>query len=289
MQSMTGFGHSKRSLEHVDVTVDIKTTNGRHLDLRIRLPRELSVLESDLRKLIRAQLSRGRGEAYIDLSLGTSEQYEMDETLVQSYVSMAKKVASSGMGEELDVSTLFQLPGVIKTRQPDYSSSELSQVILEVFQEALARLVAARRGEGKNLKVDLESRIKALGHSVEQMAEKGAQVQKYYVEKLTQRVRELTGGVLEESRLAQEVLYYVERSDISEEITRLRSHIERFRQYLAASDGESVGKSLDFLCQEMNREMNTALSKSSLADLAETGLEGKVEIERIREQVQNVE
>lgn len=290
MQSMTGFGHAERSWEDAEVAVDIKTVNGRHLDLRIRLPRELAALETDLRKLARTQLSRGRGEAYVDLSLRGSGQYELDEVVAGSYFSMAEKLASLRVEGKLDVSTLFQLPGVIKPRQPKGASQELSQVVLEVFQDALAGVVAVRRAEGENLRVDLESRIGALERSVERLDAKTAQIQNHYAEKLTQRVRELTQeSVLDEGRMAQEVLYYVERSDISEEITRLRSHIEHFRKYLAASDQASVGKNLDFLCQEMHREMTTVSAKSALADIAKIGVEGRVEIEKIREQVQNVE
>ena len=290
MYSMTGFGHAKRSLEKMEVTADIKTTNGRYLDIQIRLPRELATLESEIRKLLRSRLKRGRGEAHVSVSLQSSEQYEVDEVLVRNYVSMARKISGSERAGGLDVSILLQLPGVVKPRQLHDSSPEVSQVVLEVLQEALEHLLELRHAEGEALRVDLESRIETLEHFVEQIGQQEGRVRGHYLDKLRGRLSELPEvKAVDENRLAQELLFYVERCDISEEISRLRNHIEQFRNCMRQSDRESVGKNLDFLCQEMNREMNTTLSKAALADIARIGIDGKAEIEKIREQVQNVE
>lgn len=272
------------------MAVDIRTTNGRYLDLNIRLPRELVTLEPELRKLVQERVGRSRVEAYLSLSLRSANQYEVDETLVENYVFIATRLRALDIAGELDAATLLQLPGVVKPRHLDPSAPEIYGTAIDVFQEALARLLATRTAEGENLKADLQRRIDTLDSLVEQLAGQAAGIRDYHREKLLQRVRELTAGeVVDENRLAQEVLFYAERADISEELTRLRSHLGRFRKYLEASDHESVGKSLDFLCQEMNREMNTILSKSPLAEICEVGVEGKTEIEKIREQVQNVE
>ena len=290
MYSMTGFGHAKRSSEKMEVTVDIKTTNGRYLDVQIRLPRELTGLEPEIRQLLRSRLKRGRGEAHVSVVLESSEQYEVDEVLVRNYVSMAGKISGSDGVGELDVSTLLQLPGVVKPRQLHDSSPAVSRLVLEVFQEALGHLLELRHAEGEALRTDLEGRIEALEQLVEQIGQQEGRVRDHYFDKLRRRLRRLPEEkAVDENRLAQELLFYVERSDISEELSRLRNHIEQFRNCMRHSDRESVGKNLDFLCQEMNREMNTTLSKAALADIARIGIDGKTEIEKIREQVQNVE
>lgn len=290
MYSMTGFGHAERSLDSMDIMVDIRTGNGRYLDLNIRLPKEVAGLEPELRKVLQSRVRRGRVDAYVNLTLRSSEQYEVDEALVENYLSLARKLSAAAGSRRLDPTPLLQLPGVIRPRRLDYLSEETSRAILEVFESALEAVLAARRAEGERLKNDLERQIRMLEAAVDRIAEQASRLRDYHRDKLSQRVRELLEDrVVDENRLAQEVLYYAERSDISEEITRLRSHLDRFRHYLGRAGQESVGKSLDFLCQEMNREMNTTLSKSPLADISEIGVSGKTQIEQIREQVQNVE
>lgn len=287
MKSMTGFGHAERAFDAIQISVDIKTTNGRYLDMNLRLPRELSVLEGEVRKEIQNRLSRGRVEGYINLNVGAGDQYQLDEPTVQNYLTLAQKARAS-LGEGvINLLTLFQLPGVIRPRQFE-SSEESLRAVLEVVREALDMVESTRSVEGASLKAELEKRLQNLEQVVDQVAAGTHRISDYYRDKLTQRVHDLLRErAVDENRLAQEVLYYAERYDVSEEISRLRSHINRFRQYLDQS--EHVGKNLDFLCQEMNREMNTVLSKSPVAGLSEIGVEGKAEIEKIREQVQNVE
>lgn len=289
MKSMTGFGHAERAFDLIQISVDIKTTNGRYLDMNLRLPRELSALEGEVRKEIQNRLSRGRVEGYINLTAGATDQYQLDEPTVHNYVTLAQKTRDS-LGEGvINLLTLFQLPGVIRPRQFE-SSEESLRAVLEVVREALDKVESTRSLEGASLKAELEKRLQNLEQLVDQVAAGTRRISDYYRDKLTQRVHDLMRErAVDENRLAQEVLYYAERYDVSEEIARLRSHIQRFRQYLDQSEQEHVGKNLDFLCQEMNREMNTILSKSPVADLSEIGVEGKAEIEKIREQVQNVE
>ena len=290
MYSMTGFGHAQRSLEKMDIAVHIKTTNGRYLDIDVRLPRELILLEAEIRSLLRSHLNRGRGETRVSVTLKSSNQYEVDEILAQNYIAMAKEISASGAAGELDVATLLHFPGVVKARESGYSSPEISRAVLDVFQEALQHLLKLRQAEGEALRADLQNRIEALEQFVEQIGQQAERVEGYYRDRLKRRLRELsTEQAVDENRLAQELLFYVERCDISEELSRLRSHIEQFRNFLKASDHGGVGKSLDFLCQEMNREMNTALSKATLPELSRIGVAGKAEVEKIREQVQNVE
>ena len=290
MQSMTGFSCVEKFFEAVDVAVDIRTFNSRYLDFRARLPKELAFFEGELRKEVQSRLRRGRIEVCVSLAHTSTHQYELNESVVRNYLAIAEKMRSWGMDGALDLSTLFQCPGVITTRRVDSSSEPILNSLLETVREALDAVVVARRSEGANLKTDLENRIQNLEKVVERVAGEVVRVREHYREKLVQRLSELNAPrVLEENRLTQEIFFYAGRSDISEEVTRLRSHIGRFRQYLVESDHREVGKSLEFLCQEMNREINTILSKSPLAEISEISVEGKSEIEKIREQVQNVE
>ncbi|MDA2929631.1 YicC family protein [Acidobacteria bacterium AH-259-O06] len=290
MRSMTGFGQAARSIEEMDVVVEIKTVNGRYLDLNARLPKELTFFESDLRKEVRSHLGRGRVDIYINLILKSTDQYDFNEAVVQNYLSVAERVRTLGVQGVLDVATLLPLPGVVAARPLDVSSQRILQTILEAVREALEKVVGARCSEGEALKKDIENRIQKVSQLTDRIAEQAQQIPDHYRRKLMCRIQELTQEqVIDENRLAKEILYYAERSDISEEITRLRSHITHFQEELSAWEGEVIGRRLDFICQEMSREMNTILSKSPLAGILKPAVDGKTEMEKIREQVQNVE
>ena len=289
MRSMTGFGQAAQSAEEVGVAVEIRTVNSRYLDLKVRLPKEWAFLEGEIRKELGPQLVRGRVDVHVDLVIKRADQYDLNQTLVENYLLLAEKARSLGAVGEVDVSSLLQLPGVVIPRQVDSSSKPVRQAILEVVREAAGEVVAVRRAEGAALKMDLEKRLSHLAKITDLIAEQTALVQSYYREKLMKRLAELVPEqAVDENRLAQEMVYFADRSDISEEITRLRSHLEQF-QVCLDSEVQVVGRRLDFICQEMGREMNTVLSKSPLAAISEPGLEGKTEIEKIREQIQNVE
>ncbi len=290
MQSMTGFGQASGRVGAAQVRVEIKTVNGRYLDLKLRLPRELSSLEPAVRRLLDSRLHRGRVEVFFNLAWTSADQLEIQEPLVRNYQSAAATAQSLGIPGELSVSTLLQLPGVLAPAEQDFSAPEQEAQLLEVVSAALEQVVETRSREGTALRADLVSRLDELERVIEQVEPEAGKVTDHYRAKLEARLQRLVEreGVSDPARLAQEVLYYAERADITEELTRLRAHLGRFREVLANASG-SVGKNLDFLCQEMNREMNTIVSKSSLVDISALGVRGKVEIEKIREQVQNVE
>ncbi|MEE8160900.1 MAG: YicC/YloC family endoribonuclease [Acidobacteriota bacterium] len=289
MRSMTGFGQAAQSAEEVGVAVEIRTVNSRYLDLKVRLPKELAFLEGEIRKELGPHLVRGRVDVHVDLVIKRADQYDLNQTLVENYLWLAEKARSLGAVGEVDVSSLLQLPGVVIPRQVDSTSEPVRQAILEVVREAAGEVVAVRRAEGAALKMDLEKRLSRLAKITDLIAEQTALVQSHYREKLMKRLADLVPEqAVDENRLAQEMVYFADRSDISEEITRLRSHLEQF-QVCLDSEEQVVGRRLDFICQEMGREMNTVLSKSPLAAISEPGVEGKTEIEKIREQVQNVE
>ncbi len=289
MQSMTGFGHSETTVGNLTLSVDVKSVNGRYLDINVRLPRELVAVEQEIRAEIQKRLGRGRVDLTITTSYAAGQQ-DVNEPALEAYLAVAAKLNARGIPGELNIGTLLQLPGITSTPQFDSSSPELTSAIRSAAGRALEHVVASRKAEGATLRKDLENRVTALRNAVQTIASRATGTRDYYYEKLKQRLDEaLRDQAVDQSRLAQELIYYVERSDAAEEITRLLSHLDRFGQYLVKADSENVGKQLDFLCQEMNREMNTILSKSPFADVAQIGVEGKAEIEKIREQVQNVE
>jgi uncharacterized protein (TIGR00255 family) len=289
MISMTGFGNSRKTLDELEIAVDAKTVNNRYLDINARLPKEFAALEPLLRKEIQARIRRGRVDLFLNLVQKSSNQYQVNEPLVQNYKQLSDTLGSQGVPGQLDIATLLGLPGVVVQRQFDFSGEPVMSAILTVVREALEKVHEVRRAEGAILKVELQNRIARLRQLLESIQANASEIKGHHQNRLEQRIQELRTGPVDEGRLAQEILYYVERSDISEEIGRLESHIQRFNHYLEASADTDTGKTLDFICQEMSREMNTILAKSSLKELSAAALDGKSEVEKIREQVQNVE
>jgi uncharacterized protein (TIGR00255 family) len=289
MISMTGFGNSRRTLDELEIAVDAKTVNNRYLDINARLPKEFAALEPLLRKEVQSRIRRGRVDLFLNLIQKSSNQYHVNEPLVRNYKQLGEWLRDQGVPGDLEVATLLGLPGVVVQRQFDFSSQTVLDTIITVVREALEKVHEVRRAEGAILKVELQNRISRLGVLLEAIKGNASQIRQYHQNKLEQRLRELRSAPVDESRLAQEILFYVERADISEEIGRLESHIQRFSHYVEEPGDGDRGKTLDFICQEMSREMNTILSKSSLKDISAAALDGKSEVEKIREQVQNVE
>lgn len=289
MQSMTGFAHTTTSWRNLEISIDIKAVNGRFLDPVVRLPRELMPVEADIRKQIQGRITRGRVEVHINLN-GMNAAQEVSQTAVENYRRIAENLRQMGVEGALDVSTLLQLPGVLASPQIDPESEELLAALARGITVSLDHLIAARRTEGATIRQDMLQRVGRLETLVAQIRQATGEVKSYYTDKLRQRLADISAGTVnvDENRLAQELIYYVERSDISEEMSRLETHLARFREHLE-SGSDDLGKNLDFLCQELNREITTTLSKSPAAGLSQLGVEAKAEIERIREQVQNVQ
>ena len=290
MFSMTGFGHARRSLEEAEIVVDVKSVNGRYFDFRARLARELIDLEPELKNEIQKSVARGRVELLVDLTVRGAGQVGLNRELLENYLGAAEKMRAHGIVGELTVSDLTAIPGLVSVGTEWARSETLRAAVKDVVREAVGRMVESRGAEGREIRLELARRIETLDRLAIRIGESGGRVKDHYRDRLDRAVAELAGGIsLDESRLAQELLFYVERSDISEELERLRIHLNRFRAYLEESDRGPVGKNLDFLCQELNREVNTILAKACLGDISETAVEAKSEVERIREQVQNVE
>lgn len=289
MLSMTAFGRGCESNGQLTVNIDIRTVNGRYLDISIRAPRELSALESDIRKLVQNVLKRGRVDIYVNLEFSGGQQYQLNLPLLESYRELARQLRDSGVPGDIPAATLIQLPGVVSPRSVDSSSEDVCAVVLRAVESALEQVCQFRQKEGILLEADLRGRLDTLRGLIAEIEPLSEDLSGVYRQKLQEKLARLDAQeIVDESRLAAEVILLAERSDVTEEVTRLRAHLERFGELIEES-AESIGRNLDFLCQEMNREMNTIVSKSSLADLSEIAVAGKVEIEKIREQVQNVE
>jgi len=288
---MTGYGKASGALGEIDFDVQIKTVNGRFLDIQTRVPHRLLAMESALQETIRKRLLRGRVDVWINLRERTHTEININPTKVKSYIELVRQLGELGITGDLDVSTLLTLPSITEERQNVKSCDDarLKAAILECSKRALTELMEHRTMEGIALKNDLAARIASLRSAVREISDLSGELVTSQQKKLEKRLAGLKiHPEIDNSRLAQEVIFYAERSDISEELTRLESHINRFQQMLD-SDEQAVGKNLDFLTQELLREMNTILSKSSKTKTSNIAVDSKVTIEKIREQVQNVQ
>lgn len=292
MKSMTGYGRGSADGEHFAVSVDLKTVNNRFLDIHLRLSGELSSLEPVIKRQISAKLSRGRVDVTVNFEKTSQTAYELNRPLIAGYVNALREMQKEfSIGGELDINVLARLPGAL---QP--ARDGLSDVVVAGIEKALAEglneLEHMRAQEGEALWQEMAERINKIDALVPTIENAAAGLVDAYRARLQKRIGELLtrNGQLVEidpARLAQEVAYLSDRSDVSEEMVRLRSHLAQFREALNAP-GET-GKMLDFLLQELNREANTTLSKSTDLVIKEAALAIKAEVEKLREQVQNVE
>ncbi len=291
---MTGFGRATREQGGVGLEVEARSVNHRHLDLRIRLPRALADQETGLKQRVASRLSRGKVDVTVNLVLGTATtRLEIDEAIAAQYVEAAGRLrAAHALGDGLDVSSLLSLPGVTNLVETEVDPEQLVAPLEAAIDEAVGALIAMRVTEGESLAAEFEGRLQTvsgLADAFEARANEVVEVAKQRLRKRAEQI-EREVGLMDEARLHQEIVIAADRLDITEELVRLRSHVDQFRETLAAAGpGEPVGRRLDFLLQELGRETNTVGSKANDAPLAQDVVELKTELERIREQVQNVE
>ncbi len=295
--SMTGFGRAKREVEGIGLEVEIRSVNHRHLDLRVRLPRVLMDQETAIKKRIQGDLSRGKVEVTVSLTLNTAATtLEIDEGIAAQYIAASENLRKRHrLGAErggLDVAALLGLPGVTRVVETEVDAEVLVGPLCEATSEATEALIAMRAAEGESLSIEIEgrlARVGALAVAFEARAGEVLAVAKQRLRKRTEQIKREV-GLLDEARLHQEIVIAADRLDITEELVRLQSHVAQFRETLqSAGRGHPVGRRLDFLLQELGRETNTVGSKANDAPLAQDVVELKTELERIREQVQNVE
>jgi uncharacterized protein (TIGR00255 family) len=290
MKSMTGFGHAEGNVDNFEVTVDIKTVNSRYFDFKPKLPRELSSLESEFRRLVQNKLKRGRIDFYVDLKPTSGGQLEINEAMVDSYLQVAEQLTDKGVGGSLHVYNMMNLPGVLVSTVHRITSGDAVERLLGIVDEAVRGADETRCSEGESLKDDLEKRLKTVAEVIPDIEARLGNIKEIFERKFTQKMKDLALALeVDQQRMAQELVYYIEKSDVTEELIRLKSHVQRFRDFLGRGAEQMIGKNLDFLCQEMNREANTVLAKSPLPEVTDSAVLIKGEIERIREQVQNVE
>ena len=292
MKSMTGYGKAMVAGDDFSVSVDLKTVNNRFLDIHLRVGAELASLEPGIKKRITSRLSRGRVDVTISLERTAQMVYELNRPLIAGYVNALKQLQQDfEIAGELDINVLARIPGALQPAR-DGIDERIVNALNSAVDQALDELEKMREQEGEALKAELRERVKKIETLVPVIEASAAGLAEAYRVRLQKRIGELLnrGGQVVEidpARLAQEVAYLADRSDVSEEMVRLRSHLTQFQEALDAP-GEA-GKMLDFLLQELNREANTTLSKSTDLAIKEAGLAIKAEVEKLREQVQNVE
>jgi uncharacterized protein (TIGR00255 family) len=292
MNSMTGFGRGNAAGDNFSVAVEIKTVNNRFLDVHLRMGQELSALEVMIKRRIAARLSRGRVDVNIMFDRSGESTYELDRTVIARYLTALRTIQKEfDLTGEPDITSLVRLPGAMQPMREELDDNMIAGVTL-ALENALEDLALMRASEAQALLVEMRMRIAKIEAEVPLIEAAAANLVDAYRSRLQKRIGELLARSgqpveIDPGRLAQEVAYLADKSDISEEIVRLRSHLDQFRETLDLPT--EIGKRLDFLLQELNREANTVLSKSTDINIKDAGLVIKAEIEKLREQVQNVE
>ena len=290
--SMTGFGRGEYKDDNYQFLVECKTINHKYADINIRLPRKLSFLEDKARILVKDYIKRGRVDLYIKLDLLGSEDVNLkfDEALATQYVSILKQIKDNfDLVDDISVMNIAKFPDVIKTEEKEDDEDKLWSMLKVALENALLKLKEMRSEEGKKLAEDIQNRCDLLKNYIEDIEKYSYNVVIDYKEKLKNRISDMLEdpSIIDESRLAQEVAIYADKSSITEEIVRFKSHIEQLKNTVVKN--ESIGRKIDFLIQEMNRETNTIGSKSSDLNITNLVVEVKSELEKIREQIQNIE
>jgi len=287
---MTGFGAASARAENAQVTVELSAVNRKQLDVVLRLPPQLAALESRVQKIIQEHISRGRisGAVQLDAANGGAVM-QIDEKRAAAAIGTLRRAAEKlNLKDDLSAGVLLQIPGLLKMQAVEQNPEEIFQTVEKALLAALKKLNAMRQREGKALETDFLARLKLLEQMLAGINDRAPQIASNYRNKLFQGL-DAAGlkNIAADERIIKEIALFAERSDISEEITRLRSHIQQFKKILRG--GEPAGRPLDFLAQEFFREINTISSKANDLKITETAVQFKTELERIREQIQNVE
>ena len=291
MYSMTGYGKGSATGDGREMTVELKSVNHRYLDVGMRLPRHLSFLEDPIRSALTARLSRGHVDVFVNYRNLRSDarSVDIDVPLLTAFVAAAKQANETlSLRDDLSLTAALRLPDVSNVREADEDSDAVLSLLNSAINGAIDAMLVMREQEGSRLSVDLGNCTDTVESLTEQIAARAPVVVSEYRVKLDERIQALLGNVdVDRARLATEVAIFADKASIDEEISRLHSHIARMRALLL--DKEPAGRKLDFVVQEMNREFNTIGSKANDGELTKLVLAGKAEIEKIREQVQNIE
>ncbi len=287
---MTGYGKGVCAEEGVELTAEVKSVNNRYLDLAIKSPRIFLAQEERIRAIAREHISRGHVDIFISYTDKREKEksYYVDLSVARAYQQAAEqlKAALPGVADDTTLSFYLRLPDVVRTEEPSAADEVLEKLLERALHEAFSSLSAMREKEGERLKGDLLSRMQVIERLTEAIAARAPHVAEEYRKKLTERIEEFLAGKVDEARILTEAAVFADKCSIDEELTRLRSHIKAFREICALAQ---VGRKLDFLVQEFNRECNTICSKSSDKEITANALQMKNEIEKVREQIQNLE
>lgn len=290
MKSMTGFGRASLESNGKNYIIEIKTVNNKYSDITVKSPKRLSFMEDKIRKQIANRITRGKVEvlvSFFDFS-NKSKNVVLNKEIAKEYIKQLREIADeNNLSENISVVEIAKLPDILNSIDSD-NDEEIASEALQCLNMPLDSLIEMRKAEGENIKQDLLVRIERVQNLVDKIAENSKGIVEEYVSKLEKRVKEiLKTDVVDENRIAQEAVIYADKTSIEEELTRLNSHIVQFKE-LVNSDGP-VGKKLDFMIQEMNRETNTIGSKAGSGEITKAVIDLKVELEDIREQIQNIE
>lgn len=291
VSSMTGFGRGEFKSNEAEISVEIRSVNHRYSDVSIRIPRYLSFLEERVRESVQNKISRGRVDVYISFDL--LDQKDLDVRvnldLARNYYTVLEQLKDhTGIDENIPLSLIATFPDVIVTKQKELDEEKLWQQLSAALEQAVEVLLQMRKREGENLKNDIITKLETIQKSVLEVEKRAQYVVQEYRQKLEKRLEELNKGIeIDRERLYQEVVIFADRSNIDEELVRLKSHISQMRNTL--HDGGTIGRKLDFLVQEMYRETNTIGSKANDLEISKRVIEIKTELEKVREQIQNIE
>lgn len=288
MISMTGYGYKEFQNEKIRFSLEIKSYNNRYLDLILNIPNPLSPLEGQIRSLLNASIRRGRVEVYLRMKeLEEDLSLVVDKEAVRSYAASLREVKDiAGLEGDLSLGHILSMEGVIKTDK-NRDLDAMYELLEPLFRDVLAQLADSRRTEGAETDKDIMEQIAFLENSVERIREHAPRMQEQITRTLKEKFAEVVEGKADESRILAEIAVQIVRFDINEELQRLTTHFEGFRSIASGSD--PVGKKLDFLCQEINREVNTIGSKNTLVEIGRIVVEMKDSLEKVREQLRNVE
>ena len=291
IKSMTGFGRAVAETDGYVITVEIKSVNHRYFEFSSRIPRQYGFLDDKLKSYINSRVSRGKVECYVSIDALNTEaaQVVVNNTLASAYVSALKELSKNyDLKEDFGASTVARFQDVLVVKQADEEEEKIWSYVKSVTDTALDKFIAMRTVEGEKMKNDISSRADYILSCVEYIEKRSPETVKEYNDKLVERVHDLIGDVsLDESRVIQEVAIYADKVAVAEETVRLRSHLDQLKAFINAD--EPVGRKMDFLVQEINRETNTIGSKANDVDIARKVVDIKAEVEKIREQIQNIE
>ncbi|OUO80326.1 YicC family protein [Blautia sp. An249] len=291
IKSMTGYGRAEANEQQRKITVELKSVNHRYLDANIKMPKNLSFFEAPIRNFLKEYMQRGKIDIYISYEDYTQKRVTLkyNREIAREYMGYFQKMSEEfGLENDIRVSGLSRYPEVLTMDEEPLDERELWSFLEPVLREACVKFVESREKEGVHLKEDLLSKLKGLEEKVLLIMERSPQIVREYREKLEAKTKELLGDAqIEESRIAAEVIIYADKICNDEETVRLQSHIKNMEAVL--EDESSVGRKMDFIAQEMNREANTILSKANDLEISNLAIDLKTEIEKIREQIQNIE